>query len=542
MLDSSPPPAPRDILEDTTNVDRTPTTKSSWFLPTPQTTKSTTARRRKLASVETTPTKRRKIEAPEESSEESDVDYDDEMDVDTLCQPRSDFRRQFYSHSHPVHKPFIRPSTTGILKTFVSSNKADTYKCHSLEQDGSLTSVYTCSYSHGAKRGTNSVLAMATEQGTVHVVDASKRKDWDAGTPRPFYSTEPYIDIFTPEPQRQVIQAHNNGIFNIKWSPDDSLIATCSGDQTIRMSCPRTGTITHVLKGHTSTVKCATWDPHHGSILASGGRDGTICIWDVRVGETSTRPNGEELCSVAPVITIQGAHEDSLKKTPRARTKGTVTPRTITDVLYSELHANQLISSGSFDGILRCWDLRKPPPKRGRTPKQPRPPMLYSSTLDPTSTNSRRPRGICSMASGTGPTAGLIFAIGQDSRIHTYELPSLMAKEQSLQDEHLQAGSFYVGLSVSTCGRWLACGGSGEKGSNFLFDIEQGATRPRLQPLQPIEFKGHEGEVSAVDWAANSLATCGGDGIVRVWRPDNETYRSCLDDPKEAHWNWRWAA
>lgn len=33
----------------------------------------------------------------------------------------------------------------------------------------------------GAKRDAKPMLALATEQGTVHVVDASKRKDWDSG-------------------------------------------------------------------------------------------------------------------------------------------------------------------------------------------------------------------------------------------------------------------------------------------------------------------------------------------------------------------------
>ncbi|KAF9057288.1 WD40-repeat-containing domain protein [Panaeolus papilionaceus] len=528
MLDSSPVSAPRQVLKETVNVAQTPITKLSWFLPTPPTGKSSTstARRRKSTQVDATPTKRRKIEVADDSSDESDSEYEDDdlIDIDIPCRPRTDFHRPMYNQSNSAHRPLMHSSKSNTLKTFVSSNKADTYKCHSIQQDESLASVYTCSYSHGAKRDAKPMLALATEQGTVHVVDASKRKDWDS------------------EPQRQVIQAHNNAVFNIKWSPDDSLIATCSGDQTIRMSCPRTGVITHVLKGHTSTVKCVAWDPHHKSILASGGRDGSICIWDLRLSTMSTRPNGDEIRSLQPSITITSAHEDSTPKAPRARTKNIVTPRTVTDVFFSDLNPSQLISSGSFDGVLRCWDLRTPPSKRGRTPKQRRPPMLYSSSLDPTSEGSRRPRGIISLANGTGPSAGLVFAVGADSRIHTYELPSLTPKVQTLQDTQLQAGSFYVGLSVSTCGRWLACGGSGDKGSSFLFDIENAATRPRLQPLKPIELKGHKGEVSAVDWAADSLATCGDDGIVRVWRPEAETYRSCLEDPEEARWNWSWAS
>ena len=33
----------------------------------------------------------------------------------------------------------------------------------------------------GSKAGTSSLLAVATEQGTLHILDTSRRKDWDAG-------------------------------------------------------------------------------------------------------------------------------------------------------------------------------------------------------------------------------------------------------------------------------------------------------------------------------------------------------------------------
>jgi len=33
----------------------------------------------------------------------------------------------------------------------------------------------------GSKAGTSSLLAVATEQGTLHILDTFRRKDWDAG-------------------------------------------------------------------------------------------------------------------------------------------------------------------------------------------------------------------------------------------------------------------------------------------------------------------------------------------------------------------------
>lgn len=44
-----------------------------------------------------------------------------------------------------------------------------------------MTLPYACEYSHEAKRGGLSLLAVSTEQGTVHILNTAKRRDWDVG-------------------------------------------------------------------------------------------------------------------------------------------------------------------------------------------------------------------------------------------------------------------------------------------------------------------------------------------------------------------------
>jgi len=110
------------------------------------------------------------------------------------------------------------------------------------------------------------------------------------------------------------------------------------------------GTITHILRGHSSTIKCMAWDPSHTSLLATGGRDGAICLWDLRVAEQ--RQAEEDIITPSPVMTIYGAHEDTvIKSKPKPRKgKQVPMPRTVTNLLYSESQPFGLISSGSFDG------------------------------------------------------------------------------------------------------------------------------------------------------------------------------------------------
>ena len=100
--------------------------------------------------------------------------------------------------------------------------------------------------------------------------------------------------------------------------------------------------------------------------------------------------------------------------------------------------------------------------------------------------------------------------------------------------------SFYVRIAVSPCGRWLASGSS--KGSVFLYDVGAGErNRARQSSEIGVELNGQMGEVGALDWADGQLATCADDGTVRIWRPDYDVYSKCIEDPKEARWDWNFA-
>ena len=146
------------------------------------------------------------------------------------------------------------------------------------------------------------------------------------------------------------MQTHHNGVFAIKWNSDDALLATCSGDRSTRISCPTTGAITYVLLGHSGTIKCMAWNPSHTSLLATGGRDGAICLWDLRVA--GQRQTEEDIITPSPVMTIYDAHEDTvIKSTPKPRKgKQVPTPRTITNLLYPESQPFGIVSASSCDG------------------------------------------------------------------------------------------------------------------------------------------------------------------------------------------------
>lgn len=230
------------------------------------------------------------------------------------------------------------------MKSFVSSHKSDVFKCYSTT-DSYLTPPYACSYSYGedyiaiqtslvsnictgAKSGGQLLLAIATEQGTVHITNTKKRQDWDY------------------EPQRTTLQPHKNGIFDIKWNPSDTLLATASGDHTTHISCLTTQRSLCALSAHTSTVKTISWDPCHHDLLSTGARDGTVHIWDLRVESRRERAG---VPMIAPVLSIAGAHDEGRRKNSSA-------PRTITSLTYLNGQPYNLVSSGSSDGwVASFW-------------------------------------------------------------------------------------------------------------------------------------------------------------------------------------------
>jgi denticleless len=147
------------------------------------------------------------------------------------------------------------------------------------------------------------------------------------------------------EPARVTLEPHENGIFDVKWNADDTLLATASGDKSTRISSVETQQLLSILDGHTSTVKCVAWDPAHRDLLTTGGRDGMLCLYDMRVNNMSDE---DEIAARSAVITITAAHGQ--EKVSGGRRKVRPLPRGVTNILYPDDRPHGLVSSGSFDG------------------------------------------------------------------------------------------------------------------------------------------------------------------------------------------------
>ncbi|GMH07323.1 hypothetical protein Nepgr_009163 [Nepenthes gracilis] len=74
------------------------------------------------------------------------------------------------------------------------------------------------------------------------------------------------------------LRGHTADVVDLNWSPDDSMLASGSLDNTIHIWNMTSGNCTAVLRGHSSLVKGVAWDPI-GSFIASQSDDKTVFIW-----------------------------------------------------------------------------------------------------------------------------------------------------------------------------------------------------------------------------------------------------------------------
>jgi WD40 repeat protein len=70
----------------------------------------------------------------------------------------------------------------------------------------------------------------------------------------------------------------------VAFSPDGSLLASASYDETVRLWNPSTGQEVQELEGHTGWVNAVAFSPD-GSLLASASSDQTVRLWDVSTSQ-----------------------------------------------------------------------------------------------------------------------------------------------------------------------------------------------------------------------------------------------------------------
>ena len=171
------------------------------------------------------------------------------------------------------------------------------------------------------------------------------------------------LNAFAQDVPSIVLRGHTNAVHSVAFSPDGSLLASGSDDDTIRLWNAETGTHLRTLEGHSDPVRSVVFSPD-GNLLASAGWNDTIHLWDPETGTHlrtlsghtgSVRsvvfsPDGQTLASWSSDDTIRlwdvetGTHLRTLSGHADS----------VDSVVFRP--DGSLLASGSDDDTIRLWN------------------------------------------------------------------------------------------------------------------------------------------------------------------------------------------
>ncbi|KAJ1029581.1 hypothetical protein NDA13_002827 [Ustilago tritici] len=467
--------------------------------------------------------------------------------------------------------------TTSFLETFVSPSSCRTRIPRSCDDD-ILSHPISAAYSYSSRSVNPSAqwLAVGDDEGRITLLDTLPWQDETAKAP-------------SANPQWQA--SSSSAIFEVVWRFDDRSILSGSSDFRVRSWDTEYQKCTGSFEGHNGSPRTIVFDPTTngdggcGMVFASAGRDGSVRIWDARVGASGQSEDGYGV--MRPMLTINAAHSSIAPRAPvglkgrKQLRNGTATaggrgrkkaqqplPAGVTALSYlPDGEGHKLLSAGSANGIIKCWDLRHVRNSRSSDPVSQIDPQSIIATwetpdlslLTPSSTTGlgsfKRAHGVSQILSSctslyASCTGGKIYSLPLSTFLDSHLTPSevqtlydpvqcqnTLFSRMALFDDRFLA----VGCNTGNIALWdvtsrreharrQQSGDEAERDTQeerrVAAGLEMGFASRSRENGMAVLMEGHvkNTEVNAVAWANGpngpTLSSVGDDTKVRSWYAD----------------------
>jgi WD40 repeat protein/beta-lactamase regulating signal transducer with metallopeptidase domain len=316
--------------------------------------------------------------------------------------------------------------------------------------------------------------------------------------------TDETVKLWSLDTRRQRARATLRGEFTPIWSvayaPDGKTLAVADGPAdapgTVTLWDPVARKVKATLDGHQRGVAAVAFSPD-GTLVASGGCEGAIRIWDVRTGEPlheMTGLNGvTELAFSPDGALLASAGEGKVVTLWDVATGSEVSQLTgfrwpVYSVAFSP--DGTLLATGggtgnghpTEEGEVKVWDVRN---------------RSVAFTLD----GHKR----CVLAVAFSPDGARLATGGLDETVRVWDV-----RQQRQQLSLGGLSSWVAALAFSRDGRMLAWSGRGD-GLVSLHNTATGA--------EVVRLVGHGGQVRGIAFAPDgrAVATGGADRTIKLW-------------------------
>ncbi|CAD8178221.1 unnamed protein product [Paramecium octaurelia] len=260
------------------------------------------------------------------------------------------------------------------------------------------------------------------------------------------------------------LEGHQSAIYSVCFSPDGTLLASGSRDNSIWLWDIQTGLQKIRLEGHSDQVQSVSFSLD-GTILVSGSADCSIRLWDVKTGDQKSKLDGHSnyvcaICFSPDCATLASCSDDNTicfwdVQTGQQQSKLEGHSNWVSSIVFS--HNGTTLVSGSEDKSVLLWDV-----KTGHQKLKLDGPngYVYSVCISPDSTT---------IASGNA-----------DKSIRLWDITT--EQQKTTQESH---SSFVQQVCFSPDGDTIASG-SGDK-SIRVWDVKQ-ESKSLNQRVIPIPF------------------------------------------------------